>query len=346
MKTSISLMAAAAFALAAACPTGSQAAGTILLNEGFDHAGSLANWVLVNNSAPPGEPWFQGNPGVFAAQAGAPDAYIATNYLGALNGVGTIDNWLITPELSFMGPATLSFYTRSLGTAGFNDTLEVRFSGGSGAGTGGFTTLLATIGGAAAYPASWQQFSASLNLSGSGRFAFRYTGNAETSNYIGLDTVRVTAVPEPSAYMLLALGLAALSLRGLYRRGRKAALMAALMTAAFALPAAAGAAGQEGMVVVRDAQTGQLRAATPAEIKALHEQGAALRQAKPATELAVRGADGTLRKSLGESGMVFSVVTRDAEGKLATQCLSGEDAAKAAATVGAPAPRKEERNHE
>ena len=344
MKPSTSFMAAAAFALAAACPVASHAAGTVILTENFNNIGTLVNWTQTNHSMQPGEPWFQGNPGVFAAQSGPADAYIAANYLSALNGVGTIDNWLITPELTLIGLTELSFYTRSLGTAGFNDSMEVRFSNGSGTATSGFTTLLATIGGAAAYPASWQQYTASLNLSGGGRFAFRYTSNAETANYIGLDSVRVVAVPEPSAYLLLLLGLAGLTLlRGMRRRGAAAALLAASL----ALPAAAGAAGQEGMIVVRDAQTGQLRAATPAEIKALHDQGLALNPSKAAPDLAVRRDDGTLRKRLGESGMVFSVITRDADGKLVMQCAGSEHAAEAATTRVSPAAhRNEEHNHE
>jgi hypothetical protein len=63
-----------------------------------------------------------------------------------------------------------------------------------------------------AYPGSWQQFSADLVLNGSGRFAFRYLGDAAAANYIGIDTVSVTAVPEPSAWIMLGLGLATLSL--------------------------------------------------------------------------------------------------------------------------------------
>jgi hypothetical protein len=334
MKTSTSLIAAAAFALAAACPVAARA--DIILVENFNHTGTPLNWVQTNNSVQAGQPWFHGNPGVFAAQAGAPDAYIAANYLSALNGAGTIDNWLITPELTLSGPTVLSFYTRSPGTPGFNDTMEVRFSSGGGSATSGFTALLATIGGAAAYPSSWQQFSASVSASGSGRFAFRYTGNADIANYIGLDTVSVSAVPEPAAWLLLGLGLAALvPLRRV--RGR-AALALLLAGAAAALPAAA----QEGMVVVRDAQSGQLRAATPAEIKALHEQNKALHPAKPVQEQAVRRQDGTLRKRLGESGMVFEVITRDADGKLVTQCVNGEQAAEAAVKHVSPAAHRNE----
>ena len=109
--------------------------------------------------------------------------------------------------LDLSGTTVLSFFTRTDATPGFNDLLEVRFSSGSGTDLAGFTTLLATIGGDAGYPADWTQFSATLDASGSGRFAFRYFGPADTLNYVGLDTVSVvTAVPEPASWLMLALG--------------------------------------------------------------------------------------------------------------------------------------------
>ena len=73
-----------------------------------------------------------------------------------------------------------------------------------------------TILGAGAYPDEWQQITASLDVNGSGRFAFRYVGPADTLNYVGLDTVSVvTAVPEPGAWAMMALGF---GLLGLARR--------------------------------------------------------------------------------------------------------------------------------
>ena len=141
MNIPTSLFALAAFALAAALPTPSHAQ---VLQQGFDDITALAGWQLINESEPLGQSWFQGNPGVFTAQAGAPNAYIGANYLSAAGGSGSIDNWLITPQLTLGGPATLSFYTRSATTAGFNDTLEVLFRSGAGTGTSGFSTLLLT----------------------------------------------------------------------------------------------------------------------------------------------------------------------------------------------------------
>jgi hypothetical protein len=206
MKSSKTLFAAAAYALAVLAAPAARAAGTVILNQSFDDVGALGNWVMTNNSVPQGQSWFQGNAGVFGAQGGAADAYIAASFLSAGPGAGTIDNWLITPQLTFGGATHLSFFTRAQSLPGFNDTLEVRFSPGAGTDTAGFTTLLTTIGGPSAYPGSWQQFTADLALSGSGRFAFRYLGDA-TANYIGIDTVTVNAVPEPSAWLMLGLGL-------------------------------------------------------------------------------------------------------------------------------------------
>jgi hypothetical protein len=213
MKFLKSTYAAAAFALAACLPAVSHAADLELLNEGFDNIASLPGWTQVNNSVPAGSGWFQGNPGVLSAQSGAPDAYIGASYLGAAGGTGMVDNWLITPTLNLSGLTSLSFYTTHEATPGFADMLEVRFAAGSGSGTDGFSTLLTTIGGTTAYPTSWEQFSASVDVSGPGRFAFRYLGDAAALNYVGLDSVRVvSAVPEPGAYLMLVMGLGALAI--------------------------------------------------------------------------------------------------------------------------------------
>ena len=211
MNNPKSYLAAGVLALAVLAP-GTASASIEALNEGFGNVAGLTGWSQVNNSNPEGTGWFQGNAGIFGAQSGAANAYAAANYLGAANGLGVVDNWLITPVLALSGPTGLSFWTRHEDVPGFDDVLEVRFASGSGTGTTGFTTLLGTIGGAAGYPADWTEWSTSLSVEGEGRFAFRYVGYADTLNYIGLDTVRVvTAVPEPSLYVMLALGLGALT---------------------------------------------------------------------------------------------------------------------------------------
>ncbi|MGZ5201702.1 MAG: post-PEP-CTERM-1 domain-containing protein [Telluria sp.] len=127
------------------------------------------------------------------------------------------------------------------------------------------------------------------------------------------------------------------------------ALPLAALFAAVALHAPARASdGQEGMVVVRDPQTGQLRAPTPAERKALTAGPAAsLRAAAPVSSLApqvVRNPDGSRKVKLGQRGLVFDVVTRAPDGRLTEQCVQGEDAASRA--VKQPATQQQEPRHE
>eukprot|EP01034_Spumella_vulgaris_P027849 gene27849-34629_t len=200
-----SLYAVLAAALLATAAPQAQADITVL-STGFDDIGALGGWLFVNQSNPAGSLWFQGNGGIFPAQAGAGNAYIAANFLSASQGSGTIDNWLITPELSLPGTATLSFYTRSAATPGFSDHLEVRYSTG-GSAISDFSNVLLTLGGGGPYPADWRQYSLTADAGSTVRFAFRYTGPAANADYIGLDTVLVNAVPEPSVWLMLAAGL-------------------------------------------------------------------------------------------------------------------------------------------
>lgn len=206
MKNHTSLLAAGALALALLAPGMAKAAtGTTVLDEGFDDINLLEGWSQLNNSYPQGLGWFQGNASLFPAQAGGAGSYIAANYLGVDAGSGFVDSWLVSPLLDLSGTTVLSFYSRTAGTAAYSDQVEVRFDDGLGT----FDTLLTTVGGLETYPSTWTAFSASVNVQGSGRFAFRYLGDADALDYIGIDSVKVlTAVPEPSAWLMLVLGLA------------------------------------------------------------------------------------------------------------------------------------------
>lgn len=100
-------------------------------------------------------------------------------------------------------------------------------------------------------------------------------------------------------------------------------LAALCVLAAFSMHAKA--AGQEGMVVVRDPQTGQLRAPTADELKELRARTPATAGlAAPRPPATVSRRDGTRGLRLGEQGMVYDVVTRGPDGKLTSECVHGE----------------------
>jgi len=100
-------------------------------------------------------------------------------------------------------------------------------------------------------------------------------------------------------------------------------MIAAWTIATLALPSSAALA-QEGMTVVRDADSGKLRAPTAAELRALQAQDPQRQQqlAKPRPQSALR-ADGTRALELGERGMVYSVATRAADGSVTRRCVQG-----------------------
>lgn len=204
----------AALALAGLAST-SQAVN--LISEGFDDVSTLSasGWVLANISTPSaGTGWFQGdNTTAFPAQSGPPNSYIASNYLAAPAG-GVIDNFLITPYFSLASDVTLTFYARGDASAGagFFDSFAVL----AGTTVSGGTEVVTEVLPLTVVPVDdWTQYTVTLagvGGGGVGRFAFEYFGDADTSNYIGIDTVTV-AVPEPETCALMALGLAALALR-------------------------------------------------------------------------------------------------------------------------------------
>ncbi len=178
------------------------------INETFNSV-LPANWAAQNLSSPLGlTNWFQGNTAVFGANSGT--GYIAANFNNTA-GLGTISNWLFTPNVTLKNGDKFSFYTRTTdGT--FPDRMQVRMStngtstnvGASATSVGDFSTLLLDINPtytSTGYPTAWTQYT--LTLSGlpaagvSGRLAFRYfvegggpSGN--NSDYMGIDDVVYT----------------------------------------------------------------------------------------------------------------------------------------------------------
>jgi hypothetical protein len=212
----------AAGLLAAGLTLGAQA--DPYFTENFDSVAGLsaAGWVLNNQSSPAGSAWFQGNSGIFGAQAGAADAYVAANFLSTTAVNGVVDNWLISPELTIGSGSTLTFYTQA-SDVGYLDKLEIRFSSGASTDLSSFSTVIGTVGSTSAYPVgSWLAVTVALPTAATGRFAFHYAvADANDASYIGIDSVSVSAVPEASTFAMLGLGLIAV---GAIQRRRAAAI--------------------------------------------------------------------------------------------------------------------------
>ncbi|GAB2834786.1 hypothetical protein GCM10027043_41230 [Ferruginibacter profundus] len=181
-----------------------------LFSEQFDGAIPPAGWPIQNLSSPIGlTNWSQTNSLVFAPQSGA--GFASANFNNTA-GVGTISDWMFTPQVTFKNGDKFSFYTRTT-TGTFPDRLQLRQSlngasvnvGTSETSVGDFTTLLLDINPnltGTGYPTAWTQYT--VTMSGlpaagvSGRLAFRYfvTGGGPAganSDFIGIDNAVYTS---------------------------------------------------------------------------------------------------------------------------------------------------------
>lgn len=210
-------------------------AGAATLAENFDQPGGffgatgignasvpvVAGWTVKNNSTAGGTTSWHSNNGSspFTPQSGTGYAAVEAS---STTGQNTISNWLLTPQISFNAGDQISFWTRTAAPVDFPDRLQVYLST-AGASTnvgstenslGDFTTLMKDVNpnllasGANSYPTSWTQYTLTIPNSGSGRVGFRYFvtngGPAATNgNFIGIDSLNIVAVPEPTTIGVL-----------------------------------------------------------------------------------------------------------------------------------------------
>ncbi len=204
----------ASLALAAALSLGTcvASADTTLINEGFDNVSALTanGWMLLNRSSPLGsvDTWYQGQDYIFPAMSGASTSYAASNYNAGTTG-GSIADWLITPTFSTRDSGQVSFWIRSDVQANYTDYFSYGLSAG-GTATSDFTLNTASV-----VAGDWTQVTMSFAGTGSntmGRLAIVHVGLADIANYVGVDNVVVTAVPEMPSSALAAAGLLTLAL--------------------------------------------------------------------------------------------------------------------------------------
>lgn len=186
----------------------------VVFSEGFDDITTLAGagWTVVDLSSPVGtQQWFQGNSGIFPSHSGAANSYVAANFLASSAG-GSVDLYLLAPLMPLYNGDVISLYTRTEG-AFFADRLQI------GVWNLGPLAALNGAGTPGAYPTDWTVFSATITgwVNGTpGQFGVRYYGPADDLNYIGIDSLTLTRIPEPSS-LLLALPVLAMFARR--RRG-------------------------------------------------------------------------------------------------------------------------------
>lgn len=193
---------------------------------GQSMAFASGTWYAHNASTPVGTTgWFSNN-SVFAPNSGS--GQLNANY-NNVAGNNTINNFMMSMQRTFNNGDTISFYTRTVDSVAFPDRLRLLLStNGASTNIADFSTVLLSVNEGlttTGYPSTWTQFTATISGLGgatAGRFAFNYNvpsggPSGANSDFIGIDDVAYTAVPEPATMAVLGLGVAAMARR---RRNR------------------------------------------------------------------------------------------------------------------------------
>jgi hypothetical protein len=190
--------------------TAVSAQSAVLLSENFNNVEKLGSsgWIFNNASGPSKYNWFQGLDNQLVAQSGDANSFAAANYSSTEAG-GTISNWLITPQFSTSTNVLISFWTKAAFLDGFSDSLAFGVSNGSSSLADFVLNSSFTV------PVDgWTQYSMTIGPKGDGsmaRFAIQYNGLADMANYVGVDTLAINSVPEPTSWLMLGTGLLALA---------------------------------------------------------------------------------------------------------------------------------------
>lgn len=130
-------------------------------------------------------------------------------------------------------------------------------------------------------------------------------------------------------------------------------LRSAVAIVALAFAGSAAAAGQDGQTVHKDPRTGKIRNATALEAKQLNDLRAAERAARnaerkaagaPATGVVRLQQNGIAAAHVDEDSMMYSVMRRNADGKLEHDCVHGKHAAETTLTNPVSTHAKEHQN--
>ncbi|WP_426103941.1 choice-of-anchor J domain-containing protein [Massilia sp. TSP1-1-2] len=179
---------------------------SVLVSQDFNNVAALtsAGWVLNNASPNVGvaADWFQGVPSLMHAQAGATHQYIAAGYNNASQ--GAINNWLISPTFSVVSSGSISFWAKADAADGFSDQLAFGMSNGSSALNAFTLNPVFTVP-----TGEWTRYVLNFAGMGSGvaRFGIQYSGSYEASNFVGVDSLLITTVPEPATMFMFGAGL-------------------------------------------------------------------------------------------------------------------------------------------